>query len=173
MTFWQWANRKSESAIEFVLKLILAIVILMAFAAASIFVFNRIDVDRLAQPRLTADICASPGPSQIVQDGFVEAYNEQAWFGHLLQQDVSLTRTSATEILTDIERVNCVGWVMVGMEQPEHRRVGIQVQYSVYRESGSSQLLVQTFFRRADFMGRGLDELDREGTQGSGAQLKG
>lgn len=173
MTFWQWANRKSESAIELVLKLILAIMILMAFAGALIFVFNRIDLDRLAQPRLTADICASPGASEIVQDSFVEAYNEQAWFGHLLPRDVSLTRTTATEILNDIERVNCVGWVMVGMEQPEHRRVGIQVQYSAYRESGSSQLLVQTSFRSADFVGRGLGELDREGAMGRGAQLKG
>lgn len=173
MTFWQWANRKSESAIELVLKLILAIVILIGFGYTLNWVLNRVDQHRLGQPRLTAEICASPAVLQVVQGNFVNAYNEQAWFGHLLPQDVSLTRASATDVLVDIQRVRCVGWVMVGAGRPEQDRVGIQVQYSAYRESGSPQLLVQTSFRGADFMGRGLDELDRDGRVRHRPQSKG
>lgn len=163
MSFWEWANRKSESVIEMALKLMLAIILLAGFSFAFMFVTGRVNLDGLLRPQLTADSCANPAVAESVQGLFVDAYNQQAWFGHFLPQDVSLDRQIANEVRVDVGRVNCTGWITIGMQHPQERRVSLPVSYSVQQQSDSSDLYVQYAFRAPDFMGKGLGSLAREG----------
>lgn len=166
MTFWQWANRKSESLIEFVLKLILAIIIIIVFAWG-LFYVARLNLDDISRPQLTVDSCGSEGVAQSLQELFVEAYNQQAWSGHLLPSDVALSQPRATNLRSDIDRVECRGAMTAGMHLSMDRRITLPVNYSVYRQAGSNQLLVQYNYQNGDFVGKGLSGAARRGTKRS------
>lgn len=165
MNFWAWANRRSESVVEFALKLILAILIVVGFGSALATVLNRVSLDQITQPPLTIDACGEQGVAGIVRAHFVDAYNAQAWSSHLLTQDVSLTKPSAIQLRSDIERVDCTGVMVVGMQHAQDRRIVVNVNYSVARQAGSPDILVETSYRGADFIGRGFSGVARRGTR--------
>jgi len=165
MNFWAWANRRSESAVEFVLKLILAILIVFAFGGVLVAASNRGALDRVTRPSLTMDTCGDQRVAEVVQAQFVTAYNAQAWSNHLLLSDISLTKPSAVQLRSDVQRVECTAVMVVGMQHTRDRRIAVSVTYSIARQSGSSEFLVETSHRSADFVGRGFGNVARPGTQ--------
>ena len=168
MTFWQWANRKSQNAIEFALKLVLAIGIIIAFGLALVLsgpalqsMLSRVDLN----PPLSAEACADDWASDFIKENFVSRYNEQAVFTHLAVDDISTRFPRAVTLNSEIKSVDCVLQVVVGMSYPAEDRVEIPVSYSIARQADNQANIISVNLHSRLFQGRGLGNVARQGTK--------
>ena len=168
MTFWQWANRKSQSVVEFALKLVLAIGIIIAFGIALFSsgpvlqsLLSRVNLN----PPLTAEVCADDWASDFIKENFVSRYNQQAVFTHLAVEDISTRFPRAVTLNSEIKSVDCVLQVVVGMSYPERDRVEIPVSYSITRQADNQANIISADIDNRLFQGRGLNNVARHGTK--------